>query len=237
MNEKSIFKALVFADFLLLVLYLVTNFALPIPSWTFRHWFDLDAEVNIPTWFSSSQLFFIALVCIAYLIKLDNRRLQRFYVLAAAGFLFLSADETAQIHEGIGGIAMKTHIAHEYFPHLPQLWMLIYPAVALLLALVFWREIYAFLCDKKGNLIFFGGALVYVSGALGLEAVALYLIPATDRVLYITEVCFEETFEVLGQSIMCYAFLVKLATTHASTSAAVQLESQTADEAARVVRE
>lgn len=222
-DEKNIFRMLVCANLFFLVAYLLTNLLIPIPSWTFRNWFDLDAEGNIPAWFSSMQLFFIAQISIFCAKNLDKGRLRRFYSLAAAGFIFLSIDEAAEIHEGVGGIAKKSFIAKEYFPNIPQLWMLIYPIAALILAFIFRREIYVFLYEKKGNLILFCGALVFVSGALGFEAVDLYLIPEDAQILHMIEVSFEETFEVLGQSIICYAFLIKLATIHSSAST----ESQT----------
>lgn len=43
-----------------------------------------------------------------------------------------------------------------------ELWMVIYPVMALMVALVFRREVLAFLREKKGNHIFFVGAIIYL---------------------------------------------------------------------------
>src|SRR5699024_2691875 len=102
-KPHKIFLAFVAADFFMLLMYVATNWVIPIPSWTFRHWFDMDAETNIQTWYSSMQLFVIAIACLALCrARFDDTQLRRFYMLAIAVFIFLSADESGQIHEGIG---------------------------------------------------------------------------------------------------------------------------------------
>src|ERR1044071_1537856 len=68
--------------------------------------FDLDGEANIPAWFSSAQLLAIALTLwVTNRFRSDHTMPSRLFLnLLAAGFLVLSLDETAQIHETITGI-------------------------------------------------------------------------------------------------------------------------------------
>lgn len=209
-DKNAIFKVLILSDLAMMALYVLTHAVIPIPSWTIRHWFDMDAELNVQTWYSTIQLFFIALVAVACYRVNSDKRLKRGCMLIAAGFAFLSADEAARIHEGIAHIAAKTQLASEYFSSLPQLWMFIYPIVGIALLVLFRHEIAAFLQAAEGTRIFLGGVVVYGLGTLGFEAMDLYLIPGTLQERHFIEVCFEETFEILGQSIMCYGLLTKL---------------------------
>jgi hypothetical protein len=75
----------------------------------FKRLFDLNGEINIPTWYTGF-LWQLAAICCYQLSKIDRRYTGRFpnaYFWIAIGLisLFLSLDEVAQIHEGIGGIA------------------------------------------------------------------------------------------------------------------------------------
>ncbi|HET7314436.1 hypothetical protein [Salinisphaera sp.] len=219
-NKHKILQIILICDGMLVALFLLTNYLAPIPSWTITHWFDMDSEKNIPTWFSTVQLFFIASLCATYWRGLEERHLRRFYLLAALAFAFLSMDEAAQLHEGIARLARK--VGAMYADPTPglELWMVIYPAVAIAGAALFWREVAAFLRDKRGNAILFGGVIIYLGGVIGFEALAVMFIPTgTHNWLSGTEVALEEGSELLGQSLMVYAMLNKLKPTRVAERA------------------
>ena len=67
--------------------------------------FHLDRESNLPTWFSSLQLFFVSYLGLivaseeALLTSEDFCLRQPFWYVLSLGFVFLSLDEFCQIHE------------------------------------------------------------------------------------------------------------------------------------------
>src|SRR5688572_27691230 len=65
--------------------------------------FNLDDEANIPSWFSSVQLFSIgAVLLLATASPLRNRdHVRGLLAVLGAGFIFLSMDEAAVIHEKV----------------------------------------------------------------------------------------------------------------------------------------
>lgn len=94
------------AALLAIELILEALFAAPLPSYTVQMWFDLNGEANIPSWFSSTQLFAVAALaayaalaeCAAWRAPLSRSG----WWLASAIFLYLSLDEAAQLHEAVG---------------------------------------------------------------------------------------------------------------------------------------
>lgn len=209
-DEKFILKWLVVFNIILVSLYLLSNYLLEIPSWTIRHMFDLNAEYNIPTWFSSIQLFLLFLLAIACSAKTENEHLRNFYYLMAFSFLFFSVDEVAMIHEGLTNIFSKMSIT-TFFPNGHGIWIFIYPAVLFILLVIFSKGLLLFLREQNGRTMFIAGALVFFVGGVGFEIVG-YLIfyLGGESVLLTLSIIFEESFELLGQSLMIYALLLKL---------------------------
>jgi isoprenylcysteine carboxyl methyltransferase (ICMT) family protein YpbQ len=87
--------------------------------WTndvFEDLWNMGGEDSLTTWFSGLQLFFVALVAWFCARLSDHRALgggrKAGWIVAAVFFCYLSADEVAQIHEGIGSaIARDRHEA------------------------------------------------------------------------------------------------------------------------------
>ncbi|MCI5161418.1 MAG: hypothetical protein D3917_05215 [Candidatus Electrothrix sp. AX5] len=207
-DNKFVLKWLIFFNVILVFLHIVLNHIFPIHSYTIKHWFDLSAETNIPTWFSSIQLFSLFSLSVIYAIHLEDIYLRKFYILIGLIFLFFSVDETAMIHEGITSIFKKLSI-HSFFPDAHGLWILVYLIMLIIFSLIFLKGILLFLKEKNGRAIFIIGAVVFVVGGVGLEVFGYYL-RETKPIIYIIEVTVEESFELLGQSLMIYALLLKL---------------------------
>jgi hypothetical protein len=74
--------------------------------------FDLDSEGNIPAWFSSSQLFAVAITFFSCALRkgTERRPSRVFFSLAGVGALYVSSDETAQIHERVTAVIGARYI-------------------------------------------------------------------------------------------------------------------------------
>ena len=104
--------------------------------------FHLDREKNIPTLFSTVQLFAVGIVFIVISTN-DNatrKTLQRFFLLGGLGFIFLSFDEAFSIHESIS----KNFKAVDWVPRFKGnhgLWVMPYLVVLCLAMLLSLRPL------------------------------------------------------------------------------------------------
>lgn len=231
LEKHRVLKWLILCNLTLVTLYLVSNHVFMVPSWTIRHWFDLQAEANIPTWFSSAQLLLLFILSILYSIHIDSKHLRSFYSLIGLVFLFFSADETSEIHESITSI-FKQLSMHSFFPHAHGMWILVYPIILIVLTFIFRKGLLAFLNERIGRTVFVIGAVVFVAGGVGFEVFGYYSSShqGPESILSVIGVTAEESLELLGQSLMIYALLSKLST-HAD---AAKSEENTTDKASQI---
>lgn len=198
-NPNKIFVLLLSVNTLFTLLYvghyLVFNYA---PAQVF----DLDAETNIPTWYSSAQLLMISLALLSiYYAQPKNV----FYktvtlLLGSIVFLFLSIDEVAQLHEKLNSTAFGT-------------WISLYIAVCFAILLILRKEIVC-LCRSNHKALCLGlvGAILYLI-AMSSEYVGFYFYGDTywskaEKPLgYIVEVAFEELLEMTGHSVILYGVM------------------------------
>ncbi|MGH2602707.1 MAG: hypothetical protein ACRDJ9_25400, partial [Dehalococcoidia bacterium] len=127
--------------------------------------FDVDDEVNLPTWWASVQLFSIGLL----LGLVAVRRAPRAWIariglwVLAAAFFGMSLDEFAQLHERLGQ-ATRTGVLP-----VTGAWPLILGPLALVViggALLAARP---YLRDPQALAIMAGGLVLYVVAAAGIE--------------------------------------------------------------------
>lgn len=169
--------------------------------------FDLDAERNIPTYFST-LLLLGASVLLGVIAAFKKRKVDdtyvRHWIVLAAIFLYLSVDEAATLHERLiapvqslldtGGIF--------YFA-----WVIPAGVLVLLFAvsyLRFWLDL-----SRPVRELFAFAALLYVGGAFGTELIGGYYV---DRVAgmdltYTLITTVEETLEMAGIAVFIYALL------------------------------
>src|SRR3989338_1597201 len=83
----------------LLVICHLINVAMGFPSWQLERLFGLELESNIPTWFSSVLWLITAVAAYQCFQVSEVKRNKTAWGVIAAGFLVLSIDEVAQIHE------------------------------------------------------------------------------------------------------------------------------------------
>lgn len=202
-----------FVGLVLIEIFLVAAYLACMLSGHPTKFFDLDAEANFPAWFSSIQLFLISQV---FFLKTRqpapmNSSSRGLLLLGSLGFMFLSADEAARIHETINGVIK--HI--EWLPRFKSdhgIWIFIYAVVGLVAIAIaarefrmMWREY------RRATMTLMAGVALAILGGVVLEIVSYqYLRSGSTPVLLVIEVAFEEFFEMLGASIALYGALLLL---------------------------
>jgi len=209
-DAKYLLFGLILVEILLVAIF-VADALLGQPIWTIHVLFHLDGEGNIPAWFSSVQLFLIGLV---FVLKgrqsnLDYRPSSLFCLIVGAGFIFLSVDEVAAIHEKI------THVltAIAWVPRFKGdhgVWIFIYILVGASLCFATYRDLMAMWKRWRSATSFLAvGMGFFVIGAVGLEIISFqFLRSGSTPSLYQVEVALEELLEMSGESIMLYGALL-----------------------------
>ena len=151
------------------------------PSWLFeeiRQRFDPDQERSVPTWFSSMLL----MLCSATLFGIAGSRSKRRRGLALQWYLLalvcalLSVDEIAGFHEMVGGrqgspgtaLLWKFGLVGNVYFYFD--WILAAGVLVIILTLLY-LPLFVRLPGRT-MLLLGAGALIYVAGALGLEAIS-----------------------------------------------------------------
>lgn len=189
-----------------------------LPKVKFVYFFGLSYEKNLPTWYVSCLL----LVCALQLafIASATRKAKLAYVwhwwVLAAGFLYISLDETATLHEyaslwfNLGGIF--------YFG-----WVIPAGILVVILGLCYLK----FLAHlpRKTCWQFVAAGAIYVGGALGVELILGFWtdLAGSQNIVYGLIDLVEEAMEILGVTL----FLVALADyiTHSTDRLRISLES------------
>lgn len=181
--------------------------------------FDVDAEANVPTWFSSALLFACALGAWLMAVRAKRRSSERRgYAVVATLLVLVSADETVALHE---------RCAAALFPWLAArdmgrgwVWALGASIVTALL-LVLLPFLRALAARARWALVRSGA--VYVTGALGFEIVGQRYAATHgwhDGV-YVGLAAIEELLEMSG----CVLFLHAVGRELAGEDGTITLES------------
>ena len=201
-NPKQVFIILMSVMVLLVLVSVFLNLLslLDIPVFRVtRRLFDLNAERNIPTLFSSVILLgsSILLGFIAFLTRSTEGPYSLFWAVLSLGFLYLSIDETAYIHENlseeIGG------------------WIFVVAPFVILFLLIYIR--FFMHLPRSTKLYFLVAGLLYIGGAFILEFIGSWRISIPDENIIATTLVFttvEESFEMLGINLFIYSLLLYL---------------------------
>jgi len=170
--------------------------------------FNLDAEANIPAWYSGAQLLLIAIPAAIRGMQMREENPQshwKFYILAALACVFLSADEVGMIHETIQNI-MRDKMSWKLPNGMPANYVVapvIYAIIGTILLVIFGKATIGFLKESKGRAAIIIGGMMLVGGG----AVVDVLLPGKASIY---EHAGEELLELCGASLMLYGFLIKL---------------------------
>ena len=191
--------ALFAADFVLVAAYVVGTFV-AVPNAQIYHLINLDAEASLGAWFSSSQLLVTSLVFAVAAYNGGRRSAQfGFLCICALAFLFLSADESASIHEKITMLTRGVN----YLPRFNGnhgAWIPIYLGLAIVFLLLTWKTwLQSWQSQRRELAIFLLGIGLFVAGAVLLEIVSYgALRDLENRSYYAYQVLFEEALELAG---------------------------------------
>lgn len=175
--------------------------------------FDLDEEANVPTWFESTTLVLAAaLLEVAARVRRsvgDNRWLC--WRILACGFLFMSLDECASIHN-------RFELPVRMLRNVPAFrafsWVVPGSVVVVLLFAFFLRWLRTLPVRTRNGLMLAG--IVYVAGAVGLEAVGGIeaMTVGMDSWTYVLTYTLEETMEMAGCLLLIVTMLGYLRSLH-----------------------
>jgi hypothetical protein len=171
--------------------------------------FDLDSEENIPSWYSASVLLICsgALALIAAAKHQADDRFRWHWAGLAAGFLYLSADEEAGIHEVIGpffagaGKWLTLHLS-PYFRYLAAYpvytWVLPAIVAAVLIGISYTKFLLAL--PRRTAVLFVVSAAIFFGGAVGVEVIGArhVLLYGRQDAVYGSLVILEESMEMIG---------------------------------------
>ena len=186
-----------FVAFVLLLIHstlTVYHYRVHALAWVpWRQLFDVDQENNVPTWFSGCLLGVTALS--VWIVADAKRELSdrwwAHWMLLAGGFLLLSLDEIAGLHETVNTIIDTT-------------WAIPGGILALLTGVAFIPFLRSLPTATRNAFIVAG--CIYVSGAVGLEIIGDFL--NEDSMTYKLTTVVEEGME-MGGVIMCLAALLQ----------------------------
>jgi hypothetical protein len=169
-RATKIFISLIIIELLFCAIYF-TDFLLNEPNWRIHELFNLDEEANIPSWFSTIQLFMIGLIAIATAQSEHYRRPPSKWglTLFGFGFIYLSLDEGAVLHEKFT-YEFHNHPWVPYFNGVHGIWIVIYMGVAIVVLSILGRDIWT-ICKtlRRESLIFIIGVLQLLAGTGGSE--------------------------------------------------------------------
>ncbi len=173
--------------------------------------FNVNAEKNIPSGFSTLLLFFAALLLatIAILERRQHRSPVHWWILSV-GFAFMAADEALSFHERLIK-PIRTQLDLESYGFFYFAWVIPYIAIVLLLAPFFLK--FMSRLPLKIRRTFLLAAAVYLGGVLGVELVEGYFAETHGRnnLTYAMLVTVEESLEMAGVILFVWALMTFIA--------------------------
>ncbi len=172
--------------------------------------FNVDRELNFPTWYSALMIAFCAILCkiIATGKKQQGDRYTKDWQLLSLIFWFLAIDEIVSIHE----ILIIPEVSQAL--HLPKLlysaWVIPGTIFVVWFARRYSKFIYHF--PPKSRLHFILAACIYVGGALVMEMVGSYIAQSLSQqnIIYALSTSVEECLEMSGVVMLIYALIYYL---------------------------
>jgi hypothetical protein len=217
-SPVRIVKFLLTVTFLLLVFHMVAvtiGYVDPVPPEStravlvnnFYQQFHLASKANMSTYFSSLLLGFASLLL--YVIYKTETTKKANWLLLSLIFLFLSIDESSEIHENFAGPVgdkIRLHL-HNTSMYLAWAWVIPYAAITLFVGLYFLR--FTLQLPRKTKNLFFLSGTIYVFAALFLEFFEAHFEEKYGVNNSYNEFLYpcEETLEMVGIILFIYALL------------------------------
>ncbi|WP_104182340.1 hypothetical protein [Arthrobacter sp. B0490] len=186
--------------------------ATPEPRWGFvflSDFFNLDREVNIPTWFTAALWLAVAAMAAVLALRASSHR--RSWWLFSLVSLVFSIDESTSLHERLNPAGAV--LAQRFDIGLRFAWVIPGSVIALVLVLLLLRLVLSLPVKARIGVIiagclFLGGALVgEIFSDLSLQGTSLLEVPNSPT--YIAFNAVEELLEMAGVA-LCLASLASL---------------------------
>lgn len=209
LNPKKITNALVLIALLLFAAHIVAQVLVLVVGddrfYGFVPLFHFNEEKNAPTYFSSLMLAFAAALLAVIALSKKGQPYFWHWLGLSAIFLFVSFDELAAVHETFT-TPVRNNLGTSGL--LYYAWILPYMAAMIVLVLLYAR--FFFQLPPRTRLLFFIAAGLFLSGAVGAEALggAVFESEGSGRNLpYVMLMTLEETLEMAGTILFLYALL------------------------------
>ncbi len=175
-------------------------------EWT--RMFNLDREMNLPTWYTALMLVFCALLLriIAQGKKTKGESYFPQWNFLSILFVFLALDEVLQIHE--------LFIIHDLSRMLPgifySVWVIPYGIALIIFTQKYWK--FTLNLSKQTRFHFIFAAILYIGGGLGMEMVGGYWtdLEGQQNLVYALMATLEEVMEMMGIIVFIYGLLTYL---------------------------
>lgn len=172
--------------------------------------FNLDREMNLPTWYSAWMLAFCAILLriIASGKKIESDRYYPDWRLLSLIFTLMAIDEVLTIHEVLIIPEVSEALKLPWFLH--SMWVIPGMIFVFWFAQRFWR--FSQHLPYKSKQHFFLAASLYVGGALILEMIGSHLaeLRGQQHLSYALVVVIEEALEMSGIIVLIYGLLFYL---------------------------
>ncbi len=168
-------------------------------------WFDLDEELNFPSYYATVSLLFCSLLlAIITFAKKKNGEQYIYWLGLAVVFLFLSVDESIGIHESLKSkLQVALHTSESFY----SVWVIPYSISLVIFLLVYVK--FVFNLPSKTRILFLIAGSVYVAGTVGMEIIGEFYskLHADNMTLVIMLTTIEELLEMTGVVIFIYALM------------------------------
>jgi hypothetical protein len=176
------------------------------PSAQFHLWLDFEHEAAVATWFSSIQLFCVAvlLALFSWGIRLAGERDPLLLFLPPLLFLAFSADEVVQIHEWLGYKLFPSERRKESVFGYVGIWGFVLGPPVLACGLwIGWRARRYLLVDRGVLRRFVLGFLIFVGAGAFVEELANFV--EGGGTAHMLQVFAEEMGEMVGITLVLWA--------------------------------
>jgi len=198
-SSQGLPRALLTAALVLLTLHIVLylyHYGVAELPWLVLQLFDVDQENNLPTWYSG---FLLALTsCLLWVCaqqkRADGDRWYRHWYVLATGFLLLSVDEIAGVHESINSVIVKS-------------WAIYGAIFAGVIGLAFVP--FVLNLPRRTALLFTAAGACYLAGTVGMEVIGNDMVGRnlSDTLGYKVATLVEESLEMLGIVLFVHTLL------------------------------
>lgn len=197
---SRLFPALIAFELFLVAMHLAANFS---GSINLTHYFDLNNELTIASWFSAAQLLMTGALLIV-IGSYSDRELwpsPTFCRLVGLGFVFLSLDETVSLHESISELTRR-YLSTSLSPMFNGqygAWIFVYGALGLILGIAMLRDLaIMWRHHRPYAAVIAMGFAILVAGGVFVEIAGYYRLFGRPMI----QVALEEFLEMLGGTII-----------------------------------